>query len=518
MGREGGCNGHFRGSWRWCRGVLRTYVAFGCLAENKECSARRQRQRRAKFCVAQSMPDEAQSSLLATAGLERLSSQLAQIDIVAESSARKRTDFLSLLKEQGLTALADRQAVANAVGKHLRAAAAPAAVAPATIIGASDSRLFLSPLNWVRTNQYAITQSPGAYLKLAWTGGDAVELELDSRTMESKFMTLSCHMDGLPEQSVLVPPGQVSARLPLTHGAASSQDAPQKEHTLLVRIRNSVQQLDRWGQGGGAAPASSLKLRCIHLPPGAVAVMPIVRPRRLLAFGCSITEGVCAGYRPDTGLRGGDLNVNDAAAAWVVAAAAKLDAEFGSVGFGRQGWCVAGNGGVPCFHMVGDEKASSSWRWMWRDQPRVFSKEPPEIVIVLHGTNDGLTGADGKMVGASVCEWLLEARKELGGECHLCICIPFGGFGGSGNQPVGALSDGFAQYQRVASSDKRAHLIDLGESATFNLSKFNIVNGRYAPTRESCDGIHPTAERHRELGEALAERVEGILRNFHYLD
>ena len=65
---------------------------------------------------------------------------------------------------------------------------------------------------------------------------------------------------------------------------------------------------------------------------------------------------------------------------------------------------------------------------------------------------------------------------------------------------------------------KLPHLIDLGESATFNLSKFNIVNGRYAPTRESCDGIHPTAERHRELGEALAERVEGILRNFHYLD
>ena len=305
-----------------------------------------------------------------------------------------------------------------------------------------------------------------------------------------------------------------------------------------MRIRNSVQQLDRWGQGGGASPASSLKLRSIHLPPGAVAVMPIVRPRRLLAFGCSITEGVCAGYRPDTGLRGGDLNVNDAAAAWVVAAAAKLDAEFGSVGFGRQGWCVAGNGGVPCFHMVGgsgsgsrsistplplprplhmvgDEKAtpsSSSWRWMWRDQPRVFSKEPPEIVIVLHGTNDGLTGADGKMVGASVCEWLLEARKELGGECHLCICIPFGGFGGSGNEPVGALTDGFAQYQRVASTDKRAHLIDLGESATFNLSKFNFVNGRYAPTRESCDGIHPTAERHSELGEALAERVEGVLR------
>ena len=151
VGREGGCNGHFRGSWRWCRGVLRTYVAFGCLAENKECSARRQRRSDARhdFCVAQSMPDAAQSSLLATAGLERLCSQLAQIDIVAESSARKRTDFLSLLKEQGLTALADRQAVANAVGKHLRAATAPAAVAPATIIGASDSRLFLSPLNWV---------------------------------------------------------------------------------------------------------------------------------------------------------------------------------------------------------------------------------------------------------------------------------------------------------------------------------------------------------------------------------
>ena len=44
--------------------------------------------------------------------------------------------------------------------------------------------------------------------------------------------------------------------------------------------------------------------------------------------------------------------------------------------------------------------------------------------------------------------------------------------------------------------------------AARNLSAFRIVNGRYEPTAESCDGIHPTSERHRTLGEALAARVE----------
>ena len=281
--------------------------------------------------------------------------------------------------------------------------------------------------------------------------------ELDSLfEMETNPATLSYSIDGLPEQSVLVPHGQVSARLPLTHGAALSEDAPQKEeHTLLVRIRNSVQQLDRWGEGGGASPASSLKLRSIHLPPGAVAVMPTVRRAASLPSAAPSRKASAPVIDDTLGLRGGDLNVNDAAAAWVLPWRRSWTPSLEALALeGRAG--VAGNGGVPCFHMVGahmvgDEKASSSWRWLWRDQPRVFSKEPPEIVIVLHGTNDGLTGADGKMVGAS-CEWLLKRARSLGGECHLCICIPFGGFGGSGNQPVGALSDEFAQYQRVAST------------------------------------------------------------------
>ena len=89
--------------------------------------------------------------------------------------------------------------------------------------------------------------------------------------------------------------------------------------------------------------------------------------------------------------------------------------------------------------------------------------------------------------------------------------VPFGGFGGPAHAPKGALADGVARYQRAWPADERVALLDLGAEAATNLSAFRIVKGRYEPSRESCDGIHPTAVRHAELGAALASRVERLL-------
>ena len=485
----------------------------------------------------QHMRDGRQSDLLVDAGLDHLTAVLASVDLAAEHTERPRVDLLSFLKQHGVTTLRDRQAVANALGRAQRRAAAAgssSSINCPNIPGESPTSssdhaallipgmrdLYFSPFNWCITETgHAITSNPGAYLRVAWSGGRGnIELVIDSSAASTPFMMLSYSLDGAPVQRVSVPHRNPSARLSLPCSTDdANSDAPTaaiteqlpRRRTLVVHLHASVQQFDRWG-GEGHPPACSLRLASIRLPRGATSAAPIVRPRRVLGFGCSITEGVCAGFQ--VGTRGGDLNWNDGSATWVTTVAEHLDAEYGNVGFGRSGWTVGGNGGVPCFHKS-DESDDASWRWIYSGVPRRFEgppqspSPPPDIVIVLHATNDGLTGADRSDVARSVASWLGEAREAFGRATHLVLCVPFGGFGGC-NAPAGALAKGFESYQqRGARRDERAHLIDLGAVAREGLEGFRIVNGRYAPTPESCDGIHPTVERQSAIGAMLSSQL-----------
>ena len=478
-----------------------------------------------------------------------------------------------------LSAAAAATAQSAASPPACRTAALPAGSTAATVpVGGSAARvrlavgatdlLHFSPWNWLVSAErgVAITQSPGAYVCVSWVCADEagnlegdlgrnLELELDTSALTVPFLNIGYAMNGGADTKLLVPPGQRAATLVLTipqaaadgaaadgaaaDGAAADGAAADERrvHTLRLYVESSVQQLDRWGDGPHRPPACALRLRALTLPAGATAVPTPPRPRRLLVFGCSITEGVSATVV--AGERCGDLLTNAASATWARAMADALDADYGAVGFGRQGWRVGGNGGVPCFHRPdsdggasADAAAEASWRWLWAGVPRELGSgggggggggsgggsngggggmRPPEAVLVLHGTNDGLNGGKSDEVSEAVASWLAEARATLGPTPHLIICVPFGGFGGAEHLPRGALPAGLARYQRRA-ADGRAHLIDLGGDAAEGLSEFRIVRGRYAPTAESCDGIHPSALRHKQLGAKVAERVERILR------
>ena len=77
-------------------------------------------------------------------------------------------------------------------------------------------------------------------------------------------------------------------------------------------------------------------------------------------------------------------------------ACAALDAEYGQVGFGRQGFTITGNGQVPPFFTPG-VAVNSSWDKVYEGTPRSF--KGLDFIFILHGTNDGLNQASCPLAG-----------------------------------------------------------------------------------------------------------------------
>ena len=351
-------------------------------------------------------------------------------------------------------------------------------------------------------------------------------------------MVLGVSFDGSSYTSVPLLPGESQAVVslsvqtmkgwshdlptsPSSGGGGSSGDTSSGDtggHTLIFGVLSSVQRHDRWGACSGsvdtatlrttALPECSLRLRYIDLPVGAIALPPTLRPRRLLAFGDSIVEGVGAEYVAG---RGGDLQANRGMSTWVAAAAERLDAEFSSVGYGKLAWTFGGNGNVPRF--------ADSWDQLWAGRQRRFRSVSgeaavPDAVLVSIGTNDGLVR--GEDASEEVCylvtAWLAAARAAMGRSTPIFLCIPFGGFGGTAMAPRDALPRAFEQYQAACGGDGAMHLIDLGRDASTHLTGFQFDgSGRFLSTPESADGIHPTRQRHAELGALIAEAVKPLL-------
>ena len=170
---------------------------------------------------------------------------------------------------------------------------------------------------------------------------------------------------------------------------------------------------------------------------------PRLRPKRILVFGDSIVEGV--GAEAAKG-RNGDLIANAGAKTWVVALAERMDAEYSSVGYGRQGFTVRGNGNVPPFAASGVEADEDcSWDKLWAGRPRFASgatsgaasgaeaeqgtRPQLDLVLIMHGTCDGLIAGESasSAVRIATAALLPRLRAALGPQPKLFLCVPFGG-------------------------------------------------------------------------------------------
>ncbi len=339
---------------------------------------------------------------------------------------------------------------------------------PPTLIEVSDGGIVFSPYNWrIQGANYAQSNTPGAYLKLGFTG----------TAIAGTFNTNAFDALGRPEAerpkiwvsidnqspSYYQPDG--SGPLILASGLAAGN------HTLELGFSAAQFTNDRWD-----GPANIIKVTGFRIDGGASTFLPNVRSFQMLLYGDSIGEGFL--ILEDMVGAPGTVTNSDAYRAFGRQVAEDLDAEFGNVAFSAQGYVRPGGGNVPSF--------PNTWDRIDSGTPRSFSPTP-DLVVVGLGTNDGLppNPVPNSTIEGAVRTWLEQARSDLP-TSDIAVVIPFGGFART------AITDAVVDYLADFPGDTLVHLIDLGSEAQ------DIV------VANSVDNIHPDVTGNQLLADLLS--------------
>ena len=223
---------------------------------------------------------------------------------------------------------------------------------------------------------------------------------------------------------------------------------------------------------------------------GAVLTRPALRPYTLLtSIGTRIGEGVLTEGRGGT-----DLTDNDSTHTWAFTLAESLDSEVSVVAYGRQGYTIMGNGRVA---MLVNDTTEFGYQSAWTRYDATYSRLDAhgqiawaDYIFCGHGTND--RGAPESVLYANVLEFVSGIRRASPLSIFF-LTIPFGAF----NKEV--LTQVFDDYTKAIPSDDGIALIDLGPNAAYGVNSTGPVSGF------SYDGLHPTANRSRELGYMLGQ-------------
>ena len=391
-------------------------------------------------------------------------------------------------------------ATTDSTGYHLdNLNAAPTAAVPVT-----DANVFFSPYNWysdgggtVQSNNvkgsstYAQTSCPGAYLKLSVSASASgyVALLLDTTPLNgitaANCPTLSISVDGQAFTSQLLAYATGTTRVALGPSLAAGT------HTVIVYFKSvtlssSLAMGDRW-----TAPASAVKVTGLEVDSrGTATAAQTLRSKRAIVYGDSILEGAdCVG----------STNANadqDATQTFAQLLGQGLDAETGIIGFSGQGWTVAGYGNVPALYNATD--ASQAWNKHFAGQSRLAAglfAPAPDVLVVLHGKNDGSQGAADATVTSAVSTWLAAARTAAGVAAKIFVVITFDGTKRS------ALLVGFSAYQ-ASTADGNAKLIDLGTAIQSTLASGGL---------NTNDAIHPNTRGHATFGAMLVRQLQSQL-------
>jgi hypothetical protein len=280
-------------------------------------------------------------------------------------------------------------------------------------------------------------------------------------------------------------------------------------HDVRLYLSASCEQQDRWL----LSPSSNsfLVLSSVALDAGGALLPspPNVRPERMLVFGDSISEGTNAqNYNDAEGSCGGGYGTRNSASvdSWAFAFGEALGAEVSLAAFAAQGYATRNSlnyGNVPPLLTPGDANASA-WAWVRAGVSRLpaLAAQPPAFLANALGFNDQNSDVTPQALTSTVAAWLADARAAVGARTTLFVVVPFGGEMRTQNTTRLAIIAGFEQYQQTGgggggNGDPCAFLLDLYPWAQRGLQ------GLGAPTAESCDGTHPLARRHGELGAML---------------
>jgi len=307
-------------------------------------------------------------------------------------------------------------------------------------IAVNADTIYYSPYNWysngsgsLKTNNtrsdatYAISNTPGAYIKTQFTG-TSFGMEVDV----SDLVTASVTANEYPAIEYSVDGGswtrtQLASSSTTLQLATGLSDAT---HTIEIVIVGAYWTgVDRW-----TTPVMAVKVTGYLVDIGKTCIAPNIKTNTLLFYGDSHSEGY------EAGAAGTTVANQNARLAWPRLLGELLNAEYGGAGFAGQGY-TGGAGNVPSM--------ATSWDDYSNSRSRLFStllSPPPTYIISGHGDNDTID-----ISVATVVEALIDAWRIAAPDSFIFLLVP----------PNLTVATGIANGV-TAAADANAYLVNTG--------------------------------------------------------
>lgn len=352
--------------------------------------------------------------------------------------------------------------------------------------GIDEANWFFSPTNWYKSGtSYAITNSPAAYMKLAFTGTGismTIDLTLFEATTPSAadFPRFKWRTDGGSWQTQITTTGQTT----FTFETGLSNTS----HTIEIYFESVARNRDRW-----LNPSASIRVDDVTIEDGGGLTAPSLASERWLVFGDSRVEGVNTyGDSYSNADQGG-------ARTWAIQIGELQGAEVGAIGWVSQGW---GNlppaiSNVPRFNDTGT--AENSWTEIFDGVSRSFTGI--DTILVNIGVNDGLI--DQTVTHNNIVDFLTDIRTAAP-SARIILLVPFMAPAYEDIPLHQMWSEAFQDYF-AGSSDTNVFITSitgLNTTLDYDLSW-------QTPTTYSEDGGHPNQAGHDEIASLL----DGVLDN-----
>lgn len=334
---------------------------------------------------------------------------------------------------------------------------------PSQTIAPNNSSIFYSPWNWQVDASAAISPNPGAYIKFPFTGSQWV-VNLDST---STTITVEAKVDQYNWKT-----------LTLVSGAnifTVQEGLPAGSHLGELRFLAALPTNNRWGTSG-VPPTEVVKITSYSIDTTGAMGTYVPFSKKLLIYSDSIGEGQVSAVTS---------NNSDN---WIPPLAYALDAEYGTVAFGGQGFINGGQGSP------GPPGVNLAWTLKYAGVSRVSSGllvPQPDILLSTHGVNSA--GATTSAIAAQFTAWRGGAPNA-----RIIQVIPFG------QQEVATITTAFTNYQ-AATPDPKAHLINLGTDIALGLNNTGNV------TFSASDGLHPRLTYTPKMATKLAVPIYNIV-------
>lgn len=322
-------------------------------------------------------------------------------------------------------------------------------------IAPNDAAIVYSPGNWTGADATSNASiNAGAYSRVMFSGSIAT-LSFDVSVAQAPLSQIAYRVDG--KEWVVAP---IASTITVTMPADTTAAA---FHTLEWLVKSTSETIARWA----AASATAVIFTGLTIADGATVRRPREYKYAILIFGDSITEGV----RTINETASVDTDRNDSRTGWALELGARLGVEVGVIGFGRQGWVIGGNGGVPTL--------PSSVGFLKQGVARTFPSNVVAVIVNM-GTNDN-GYADGD-VSSAVTSFLTTTLAAT--TASIVLLRPFNG------AKAGAIQAGIA-----AKGSGRVYYVDTD----------GVLDGSYGI---DSVGLHPNGPNNiARIAPALADKL-----------